>query len=188
MSVGWFAGRYARRRRERRWERRRGAERLAGWWSRVVAFLIDTILTGLPGIVATLLLDTAVPPDSKLVNPDGSTTIVSAGKINWGLLLVVVLLNLVSIGLTVYDRYLLQGRTGRSWGKRVVGLRLVDEESGRPIGPGAAFARDVGHLIDCLPLFIGWFRPIWNRRKQTYADRLAGTVVLRDVRFLPGSG
>jgi uncharacterized RDD family membrane protein YckC len=32
--------------------------------------------------------------------------------------------------------------------------------------------------VDAIPFFIGFLWPLWDRRRQTFADKLLGTVVL----------
>jgi uncharacterized RDD family membrane protein YckC len=52
------------------------------------------------------------------------------------------------LGLRIWNRYIRAGRTGQSWGKKVVGIRLVRESDLRPIGAGMAFVRDITHIVD----------------------------------------
>jgi uncharacterized RDD family membrane protein YckC len=85
---------------------------------------------------------------------------------------------LVELGLVIYSRYYLQGKTGQSWGKRVVHLRLVRMADGQPIGGGMAFVRDLAHTVDGLICYIGYLMPLWDDRRQTVADKLLNTVVL----------
>jgi uncharacterized RDD family membrane protein YckC len=67
---------------------------------------------------------------------------------------------------------------GWSPGKRLLGLRTVTGD-GRAPGVGRGFARTVGTLLSILPLFLGYFWAAWDRRSQTWHDRIAGTYVVR---------
>lgn len=71
-----------------------------------------------------------------------------------------------------------QGRTGLTIGKRVTGLRLVDLQTGLPVGVGRALLRQVAHIVDALPCYIGYLWPLWDAQRQTIADKLTGTAVI----------
>jgi len=75
----------------------------------------------------------------------------------------------------IYNRCILAGRTGQSWGKRVVGIHLLGEQTGRPIGGGLAFGRELAHVLDGF-LYIGYLWPLWYAKRQTFADKVCGTV------------
>jgi hypothetical protein len=85
---------------------------------------------------------------------------------------------LVAWGWTVYNRWLLAGRTGQSVGRRVAGLWLVGRETNRPVGALNAFVRDLAHMVDGV-LWVGYLWPIWDAERQTFADKLTHTVVVR---------
>ena len=55
-----------------------------------------------------------------------------------------------SLGIWIYNRAILMGRTGQSWGKQVLKLRLVRMADGQPMGRGMAFLRDLLHILDAL--------------------------------------
>ena len=82
------------------------------------------------------------------------------------------------IGITIWNRYVRAGRTGQSWGKKVVGIRLVRESDGRPIGAGMAFVRDLAHIVDGF-LYLGYLWPLWDEKKQTLDDKIFSTLVVR---------
>lgn len=72
-----------------------------------------------------------------------------------------------------------QGRTGQTRGKRRLDIRLVRERDGHSVGAALSLVRAVLHLLDTLLLLLGWLRPLWNRKRQTIADSLARTVVVK---------
>jgi uncharacterized RDD family membrane protein YckC len=78
-----------------------------------------------------------------------------------------------------YNRWFLQGKTGQSWGKKVVGLRLIGEATGQPIGAGQAFLRDICHIVDGVICYIGFLWPLWDAKKQTLADKILSTIVVK---------
>jgi uncharacterized RDD family membrane protein YckC len=85
---------------------------------------------------------------------------------------------LASLGWWIYNRCIQAGRTGQSFGKKSLHLRLLSEKTGEPIGAGMAFARDICHFLDSLACYIGWLFPIWDAKRQTFADKIISTVVI----------
>lgn len=129
------------------------AQRYAGFSRRFWASMID-------GFLALLIL--------------GSIgAIVEEGhKANQGLAVVLAL-----VGASLY--YIgLEGRSGQTVGKRLLGVRVVDAESGGSIGYGRALIRTVGRYLSSIPLCAGYLAMINNPRKQCWHDRLARTVVV----------
>jgi uncharacterized RDD family membrane protein YckC len=136
---------------------------LGNWPQRVGAYLVDSLIAGIPVFLAVILF-----------TPEAGEPASGAGA------LVVFLLYLVSLGITVYNRWILGGRTGQSWGKQVFNLRLLRMSDGQPIGAGMAFVRDLAHIIDALPCYIGFLFPLWDNRRQTLADKIMSTVVIAE--------
>ena len=122
----------------------------ANWGQRVAAYLIDY----LPIIVLELIG-------------------VIVHNVAFSLLVL-----LASIGWWIYNRCIQAGRTGQSLGKKTLRLRLLGEKTGEPIGAGMAFARDICHILDSLACYIGWLFPIWDAKRQTFADKIVSTVVI----------
>jgi uncharacterized RDD family membrane protein YckC len=71
-----------------------------------------------------------------------------------------------------------EGSTGQTPGKRTLGIRVVDFETGRSIGYGRAVIRSVGRYLSALVILIGYLWMLWDREKQTWHDKLAGSVVV----------
>jgi uncharacterized RDD family membrane protein YckC len=85
---------------------------------------------------------------------------------------------LIALGINIYNRWFQAGQTGQSWGKKALGIKLVGEATGEPIGPGMAFARDICHILDGIPCYIGFLWPIWDAKRQTFADKILSTIVI----------
>jgi len=47
-----------------------------------------------------------------------------------------------------------------------------------PIGAGMAFVRDICHILDSLACYIGFLFPLWDAKRQTFADKIIHTVVI----------
>ena len=72
----------------------------------------------------------------------------------------------------------LRGRTGQSQGQRLMRIVLVDEDTGRPVGPARSILRSLLHVLDIGGLFFGYIRPVFQYRAQTWADQITRTVVV----------
>ncbi|WP_265443548.1 RDD family protein [Flexivirga meconopsidis] len=124
----------------------------ASWGQRVGAYLVDA-LVALPGIILY---------------------VIGAAMQNVYVLLLGFLL---IVGIQAWNRWYKAGTTGQSIGKGVMHVRLVSADSGRPIGPLMAFVRDLCHFVDGVICYIGYLFPLWDRKRQTLADKIVGTVV-----------
>jgi len=141
----------------------------AHWLRRAAGALIDILLLLLVYLVGVAVsLATDPPPDPVTGEKHGPTV---------GSIIVIIGAVLIPV-IWVLNRGLRQGGTGESFGRSVMGTRLVSEVTGRPLGAGAALYRDLTHIAD-LPLFLGFLWPWWDRRRQTFADKAWHTVVLR---------
>ncbi|MFJ2023033.1 RDD family protein [Streptomyces sp. NPDC087897] len=85
---------------------------------------------------------------------------------------------LAMIGLTIWQLYQ-EGTTGQTIGKKAVGIRLLREADGRPLGFGMAFVRRLAHFLDSIACYIGWLWPLWDQKKQTFADKVCSSVVVK---------
>jgi uncharacterized RDD family membrane protein YckC len=85
---------------------------------------------------------------------------------------------LASLAWWIYNRCIQAGQTGQSLGKKTLHLRLISANTGEPIGAGMAFARDICHILDSLACYIGWLFPLWDAKRQTFADKIVSTVVI----------
>ncbi len=92
--------------------------------------------------------------------------------------IIALLFDLVALVVNGYNRWYMAGTTGQSWGKKALNLKLVSDATGTPIGTGLAFARDICHILDSLACYIGWLFPIWDAKRQTFADKIISTVVV----------
>jgi uncharacterized RDD family membrane protein YckC len=67
---------------------------------------------------------------------------------------------------------------GGTLGKRAVGLRLEDAETGEDIGYPRALVRYIVGIASGLALLLGYLWNIWDDKKQTWHDKAAGSVVV----------
>jgi uncharacterized RDD family membrane protein YckC len=86
----------------------------------------------------------------------------------------------VAVNVSFYNRCIMMGRTGWSWGKMAMGIRVVSDVTGLPVGVPKTIAREFCHSLDMLTV-VGMMLPLfpaWDRKGQTLADKFARTVVL----------
>ena len=129
-----------------------------GFWIRVVAYIIDLVILGVVGGVIDAILR-ANPSDPS----SGSNGLAS-------------FINLVIdiayfAGLWTY--------MGATLGQRVFKLRVVDANTGQPIGFGKALLRWLGLFVSFLVCFVGVIWVAFDGRKQGWADKIAGTLVVQ---------
>ena len=134
-----------------------GAPPYAAWLTRVGAYIIDGMPTWILFAIGEAL-----------------TVHGGAGPAIGGLLY------LAGLGWIVYNRWFQAGRTGQSLGKRATGIWLFGEDTGQPIGAAMAFVRDIAHIVDAVICYIGFLFPLWDSKKQTLADKMVHTVVVKD--------
>lgn len=82
----------------------------------------------------------------------------------------------VLLGILYYTYF--EGSTGQTLGKRALGIRVISLEGGGSIGYGRAFIRYVGRIVSTIPLLLGYLWMLWDREKQTWHDKFAGSVVV----------
>lgn len=133
----------------------------ASWIKRVAAYLIDSLLVTVAYFPAFIGMIVAAG--------DGSDAAGVGLTVVGGVLALVVF---------VWNTCLRAGRTGYSVGKSVLGIKLVGDESRTPIGPGRAFLRYLCHVVDAIPLYLGYLWPLWDAKRQTFSDKIMRTVVL----------
>jgi uncharacterized RDD family membrane protein YckC len=159
---------------------------LASWGSRVGASVIDSLLSliGLVPYFAGFGLMAAglphPPANDATYLPSDSSATGNVGLAIAGGVLAMAGFGLM-IGIQLWNRVFRQGRTGQTVGKKAMGLVLVSERTGRPIGPWMSFVRDLAHFLDGL-FYLGYLWPLWDPKRQTFADKVMETVVIHAPR------
>lgn len=133
-----------------------GGPQLAGWGSRVAAALLDALLTVVPVVLAGI----------------------GAGVTGAGEGLYIALAYVGAFAVLIWN-HVRQGNTGQTVGKSALGLRLLREADGQVVGPGLSIGRYFVHFVDALPCYVGYLWPLWDARKQTFADKILKTVVIK---------
>lgn len=148
----------------------------ASWGRRVVAALLDSAVLGAVAWFAVGDVRSAPSLQPTIGFPPPAEDVASWTS---SAVLVAALLTML----------LLQGLTGQTPGRRVVGIAVVRAtDDGLPTDAPAGVLRSVGrwlaHLLDAI-LLIGYLRPLWHHERRTFADSLLGTVVVRRPAWRP---
>ena len=173
-----------------------GRERaLAPMPPRIAAYVLDllTIWVGLV-IIAGVVGGTLEAPD-----PDSPESNEAASQVY-----------LIGIVFQVCF-YWVWNSLGWSPGKRLLGLRIVNDRGAAP-GAGRGFARTAGPmlagaasgvlivvlsiglppqvavLLGLTPVLLNYLWPLWDTRRQTWHDKLASTYVVKAETDAPGEG
>ena len=155
----------------------------AHWGKRVGGYLLDSLFTMLTAIPAYGLLFGGIALGSRNMETYTDAQGVSHTTGDWDnagtpLVILGAVLFLLPLAFFVWNTCLRQGRTGYSLGKGIVGIRLVGESTGQPIGGGMSFVRYLLHMLDSLACYIGWLWPLWDAKRQTFADKILSSVVI----------
>lgn len=134
------------------------AANYGGFWIRVVAYIIDYVILGVvEGIIAVILGVNFSDP--------------SNGRYSLWSFIDLILFVAYFGGLWTY--------MGATVGQRIFKLRVVDANTGQPIGIGKALLRVVGLFVSFLVCFVGVIWVAFDARKQGWMDKIAGTLVLQ---------
>ena len=131
-----------------------------GFWARVGATLIDTILLCLLTIPMLLsVYGVSYWDSSSLI----------AGPADF----------LISYVVPAVIVVLLWVRLSTTPGKMALGARIVDARTGGKPSNAQFVIRYVGYYVSMLPFFLGFIWVGFDARKQGWHDKMAGTVVVR---------
>lgn len=134
----------------------------AGFWARTGATLIDTLLLML--ITYPMLIGIY-----GWAYFDSEQTGVVAGPADF-------LISWVLPAIAVIVFWITKQATP---GKMAVSARIVDARSGEQASTGQLVGRYLAYIVSALPLCLGFIWVAFDRRKQGWHDKLAGTVVVR---------
>lgn len=142
------------------------AQELASWGRRLAALVLDGFI--LAGIVLVTVVAAGTSPEE--LNErilDGETLLI---------------LLLFVVPEAIYDTALV-GSRNQTFGKMLLGIKVVDAESRSPIGYARAFTRWLSTAflwaLFTVPGILDHLWPLRDRRRQTFHDKFARSVVVR---------
>ena len=95
------------------------------------------------------------------------------------------LVTVLNIGYFIYMGYL-DGLTGQTPGKAIMGIRVVNQK-GELIGSGAGIGRKFAHIVDSIICGLGYLLPLVDSKRQTIADKIMTTFVVTGIEKRPFS-
>ena len=133
----------------------------APWWKRVCEYLLRIIVPAslLSQIFSTIFFGrssfAAVTYQDSLNN-----TAIAARSV-----LISVAVSAISV------------KNGQTWAHRLLRVRVVSLQ-GESLNGFHMFLRDLAHLPDFLFICLGFLWALWDRKKQTFADKICKTMVV----------
>ncbi len=163
--------------------------RYASFGKRLGAVIVDAIIVSLFFIPAVIYLVTGPKELSACdIDASGNVTIFDEEAVTRGIcegptgatIAIAVVLGLIAlVGGVVYYAKLEGGPSGQTIGKRAVGIRVVDINTGGPIGFGRALGRYLfKSFISGSVCFLGYLWMLWDDKKQTWHDKVTNAVVV----------
>lgn len=146
----------------------------AGFWLRVLASLIDTLLFGL--LVLPVFALTLSDAQWSTVHSEGgqaTSLSIQALQVPGGVNLVV---NYILPAVVIMLFWIYKSATP---GKLLLKLRIVDAKTGGKPSTSQWFLRYLGYYLSMMVFFLGFIWVGLDRRKQGWHDKLATTVVIR---------
>ncbi|MCW2829897.1 MAG: hypothetical protein JWP31_589 [Aeromicrobium sp.] len=138
---------------------------LAGWGSRVGASIIDAIPT-----IAALVLFSVLFGESDASDSGFQLSLSGLPALVYFLL---------AFGWFFFNWGYLQGRTGQTVGKKVLGITVGGATHRSPIGFGLSIGRQFVHILDAIPCYLGFLWPLWDKANRTWADMILDTRVYK---------
>ena len=149
--------------------------RYGGFWRRLFAFLVDTVILYFVSLILFLIGLLALGLRGDMIGH----VLASPADLMHGMGVIALLHLAASLlaGMTYFTWF--HGIAGRTPGKMLLGLRVI-QASGDPMTPGIAFLRWVGYLISGPVLCLGFLWIAFDGRKQGWHDKIAATLVIRE--------
>jgi uncharacterized RDD family membrane protein YckC len=138
-----------------------------GFWIRYAAWIIDTIILNIIGLI--LLRVGSVAFDLASAGLQNLETEEMIG------IMIPYFLFMLIVNIAYFTYF--HGSTGQTLGKMVCKIKVV-RLNGGPVGYGKAFLRWIGYLVSSI-LYLGFLWAAWDKQKQGWHDKIAGTYVIK---------
>ena len=128
----------------------------AGFGSRLLATIVDTVIVlAVAGVLVGILY---------AVGGEGAAIV--------GYVIAIIIV-------VAYFTYFEGGAAGQTLGKKVSNIRVIDARTGGPIGYPRAFGRYlVESIVSGSICFLGYLWMLWDGEKQTWHDKIVGSLVV----------
>lgn len=136
----------------------------AGFLIRLVAYLIDGVIVAVGNSLLAMIF--GVP-----LNTSAGTPVEVSGMMVIGSLVMLIW----SVGYILY----FWSTSGQTPGKAILGLKIIRADGGAKLGLGKAILRLIGYFISGVIIYLGFLWIIWDKEKQGWHDKIAGTYVVK---------
>lgn len=143
------------------------SRKYAGFWFRVLAAFIDGILFS----ILTLILVVGVGFGAAVFSGEDAFSDGSA---------IGLVYMFVSYVLPFFITVVLWVKYGGTPGKRMLGLRIIDERTGKHLSSGKSIARYFAYVLSMLLLGLGCIWVAFDKKKKGLHDHITGSIVVID--------
>ncbi len=130
----------------------------AGFWIRFFAYFADCLFMWIPILFINSFVENSYENDSVKL----ALNFVYPFFVYW-----------------IYNAFLNSSSWQATIGKKILGLKIVDENGNR-ISFKTATIRYLSEFISCIIFFIGYFMVIFTEKKQALHDKIAKTLVVKN--------
>lgn len=139
----------------------------ASWISRVLAYLVDGLIAGIPAMVlafiATFVGGSSDATDSAVFTGAGVSILVLAA--------------VVSLAISIWNYGFKQGTTGQTVGKGVMDITVVTDD-GQYLGVGMSILRTILMSVLGSLCFLNYLWPLFDDRNRAWHDMIVNSLVL----------
>jgi uncharacterized RDD family membrane protein YckC len=155
----------------------------AGFGSRLGAIVLDAVLYGLaaavPVGIGVVMIVAAFSDCTSVTRGDTTDIECPDGEPSLALLSGGISVILAGLALVALIYFLGLARRGQTWGKRIVGVTVIRKDNGDVPGLGRAVGRELFAMVISSSIFyLGFLWMLWDRDRQTWHDKVAGTIVV----------
>ena len=141
----------------------------ASFGQRFGAFAIDIVILVVAVLVISLILGAVI---AAVANAGSGAAIALASVLGLLAFLLYVAIPIVYFG------YLEGQPSGQTFGKRALGIRVVDFQTAGRISMGKAMLRSLIRSVISGIFLLGYLWMLWDPQQQTWHDKLVGTTVV----------
>lgn len=132
----------------------------AGFWIRLVAYIVDSLVFGIIGAVVSFVLSLVGLYDW---NAEQNTF-----DLVWSIIV-------IAVSIVMWVKY------AGTPAKRLLKLKILNADTGEPLTAGRAILRYIGYIPAFLVLCIGVIWVAFDPKKQGWHDKIANSVVVKEL-------
>jgi uncharacterized RDD family membrane protein YckC len=152
----------------------------AGFGIRLVSYILDGILYGLvmiPFMIAGIAMLAVAYDDCETISDE---IVCPAGAPDGGMVAGAIVAFAVGVVLVLFLYLRALARSGQTWARRILNIKVVRTDNGLAPGWGKAIGRSlVERFISPILFGLGFLWMLWDDQNQCWQDKAAGTYVVR---------